>query len=363
MKIQSKHCAILAGSLTGLFWLGGHAQAENKPAASAPQGPPKVVLTPAQQKSLVSSVKNIQEAAKMARARKWPQAYAAYTSLIKANPELGIAYADRALTLLAMKRYAEAVADCNKAISLRKDSADVYNRRAAAYTQMKKFDLALADYTRIINLNPASAAAYRDRAVCYLRKGDKKSAKRDIDMAKKAMGGKIAGTNQEKKTPFLAVKGGNIVDLSSMPIEKFDEIIKKDPVHKPMYILQRATVNMLQGQPQKALKDIDQVLLLSDADLNKGGCPPRDKLQQLRMTALHKLGRHADAIAESNHLLQLHPDDEQARLILAMSNFELGKFKEAVVEAEKIKKNAKLAAAAKIIKDKASKNLQGKAKK
>lgn len=384
MKIQSKHCAILASSLAGFLLLGWQAEAQNKtatpvqpvkeaaaqpasksgpqpaPQTAAPSGPPKVVITQAQQKALVSSVRNLQEAAKMARARKWPQAYGAYTNLIKANPELGIAYADRALTLLAMKRYSEAVADCNKAISLRKDSSDVYNRRAAAYTQLKKYDLALADYTKIINMNPASAAAYRDRAVCYLRKGDKKNAKRDVDMAKKAMSGKIAGTNQQQKTSFLAVKGGNIVDLSSVPIEKFDEIIKKDPVHKPVYLLHRAATNLLQGKAQKALDDVDQVLKLSDADLNKGGCPSRDKVQQLRITALNKLGRHSDVISESTNLLKSHPGDEQTRLILAMSNFESGKFKEASVEAAKIKNNPKLAQGAMILKAKADAKLKRK---
>lgn len=381
MKIQPKHCAIVAGSLAGFLSLGWQAQAQNKPAApaatskeaaaqpavkaapkAAANGASQVVVTPAQQKALVSSVKSLQEAVKLSRARKWPQAHAAYTSLIKSNPDLGIAYADRALTLLAMKRYGEAVADCNKAIALRKDTFEVYNRRAVAYMQMKKYDLALADFTKVINLNPSSAAAYRDRAVCYLRKGDKKNAKRDIDMAKKAMGGKLTASNQQQKTSFLAVKGGNLVDLSSVQTEKFDEMMQKDPAHKPMFMLQRATVNMLQAKPQKALEDVDQVLKLSDADLNKGGCPPRDKVQQLRMTALHKLGRHADAIAESNNLLRLHPDDEQARLILAMSYYETGKYKEAMDEAGKIKKNPKLAQAAKMIRDKAGKNLKGKPK-
>jgi len=382
MKTQCKYSAVLTGSLAGLFLLGGPAQAQNKQSANAmpvkeaaaqpatkpaPQGAAndasRVVVTPAQQKALVSSVKSLQDAVKLSRARKWPQAHAAYTSLIKSNPELGIAYADRALTLLAMKRYGEAVADCNKAIALRKDSFEVYNRRAVAYMQLKKYDLALSDFTKVINLSPTSAAAYRDRAVCYMRKGDKKSAKRDIDMAKKAMGGKLAGTNQQQKTSFLAVKGGNLVDLSSVPVEKFDEMIKKDPVHKPVFMLHRATVNMLQGKPQKAIEDVDQVLKLSDADLNKGGCPPRDKIQQLRVTALQKSGRHAEAIAESTKLLKLHPDDEQARLILAMSYFETGKFKEAADEAGKISKNPKLAQAAKIIKDKAGKNLKVKPKK
>ncbi len=390
MKIQPKHCAIVAGSLAGFLSLGWQAQAQNKPAATgspakeaaaqpasktappagvkpapqaAPTGAPKVMVTPAQQKALVSSVKSLQEAVKLSRARKWPQAHAAYTSLIKSNPELGIAYADRALTLLAMKRYGEAVADCNKAIALRKDTFEVYNRRAVAYMQMKKYDLALADFTKVINLNPSSAAAYRDRAVCYLRKGDKKNAKRDIDMAKKAIGGKLTASSQQQKTSFLAVKGGNLVDLSSVQTEKFDEMMQKDPAHKPMFMLQRATVNMLQAKPQKALEDVDQVLKLSDADLIKGGCPPRDKVQQLRMTALHKLGRHGDAIAESNSLLKLHPDDEQARLILAMSYYETGKYKEAMDEAGKIKKNPKLAQAAKIIRDKAGKGAKARPKK
>lgn len=382
MKTHSKYSAVVTGSLAGLFLLGGQAQAADKPAAiaqpvkeaaaqpatkAAPQaaanGATRLVVTPAQQKALVSSVKSLQDAVKLSRARKWPQAHAAYTSLIKSNPELGIAYADRALTLLAMKRYGEAVADCNKAIALHKDSFEVFNRRAVAYMQLKKYDLALSDFTKVINLNPTSAAAYRDRAVCYMRKGDKKSAKRDIEMAKKAMSGKLAAPNQQQKTSFLAVKGGNLVDLSSVPVEKFDEMIKKDPVHKPVFMLHRATVNMLQGKPQKAIEDVDQILKLSDADLNLGGCPPRDKIQQLRVTALQKAGRHAEAIEESTKLLKIHPDDEQARLILAMSYFETGKFKEASAEAGKISKNPKLAQAAKIIKAKAGKNLNVKPKK
>ena len=382
-RIGNKKLAIILSALAGFQPMITPAQAQNnqaKPAISSPAQVPakeaaaqptgktkapapvannaaRSTMTPQQQKVVVNSVKNLREAVKLTQTRKWPQAYAAYTKLIKSNPELGMAYADRAVSLIAMKRFKEAVDDCNKAITLGKDTADVYNRRAVSYLQMKKYDTALSDFTKVINLQPTSAAAYRDRAVCYMRKGDKKSAQRDIAMIKKALAGKVADTNQQQKSSFLTVDGSNIVDLGSIKVEKFDEIIKKDPEHKPVYMLHRATVFMFQGKTQKALEDVEQVLKLNDEQLKKGGCPTRDKVQQLRMTALNKLGRHADAIVECNSLLKRNPNDEQARIVLAMSEFQLGKYKEAIANADKIKSNPKLAAAAKIIKVKAAQQM------
>ncbi len=318
---------------------------------------PLVTMTPQQHKALVSSVASLREAVKLTQTRKWPQAYAAYTKLIKANPGLGMAYGDRAVSLIAMRRYNEAVNDCNKAISLGKDGSEVYNRRAVANMQMKKYDLALADYTKVINLQPASAAAYRDRAVCYLRKGDKKNAQRDIAMAKKALGGKLADTKQNQKQSFLAVKDASIVDVSSMSTQKFDDIIKKDPEHKPMYMLHRATVNMFQAKPQKALDDIDQVLKLNDEQLKKGGCPARSSILKLRITALQKLGKFSEALADCNKILAAVPGDEQARLAKAMAEFELGKYKEAIDDTAQIKSNPKLVNAAKILASKAKQKL------
>lgn len=365
MNLNSqKKTAIILSALAAFPATASLAQAPSKEASAqqplkttaqkpANSSVPRVTMTPQQQKAVASSVNSLREAVKLTQTRKWPQAYAAYSKLIKANPELGMAYGDRAVSLIALRRYKEAVSDCNKAISLGKDSADVYNRRAVAYMQMKKYDLALADYTKVINLQPTSAAAYRDRAVCYLRKGDKKNAQRDIAMTKKALGGKLADTKQNQKQSFLAVKDASIVDLSSVSTQKFDELIKKDPDHKPMYMLQRATVNMFQAKPQKALEDIDQVLKLNDEQLKKGGCPTRSAILKLRVTALQKLGKFSEALADCNTVLAAVPGDEQARLVKAMSEYELGKYKEAIDDAAKIKSNQKLVNAAKILSSKA----------
>ncbi len=153
------------------------------------------------------------------------------------------------------------------------------------------------------------------------------------------------------------VKDATVVDLSSLPTAKFDEIIKKDPAHKPIYMLHRATVNMVQGKPLKALEDVDQVLKYKDEQLRMGACPGRNTILKLRITALHKLGRFSEAYADCNTVLKTQPTDEQARLAKAMGAFQLGKYKEVIEDAGKIKADPGLLAEAKTLSSKATQKL------
>lgn len=328
------------------------ANAGSKPIpASAVTGKSAPVLV--QRKAPPQAVKDLEQAVKLSQARKWALAHAAYTKVLKTSPELGVVYADRALCSIALGKFQAAIDDCNKAIKFQKDSAEVYSRRAACYTALKKYDLALADYSKVISILPSSADAYRNRARVYEKKGDKAKAVKDFSMAAKALSGKLPVGKDSGKTTVLAVQGNKIVDLSTVSTEKFDQAVEKDAEHKTAHLMQRATVNMLKGNAAKALEDVNVILKLTDAELQKEGLPPRPKILLLRITAYQKLAKHEESIADCNEVLKTSPNDEQALISRAISELALGKNKEAIADAEKIKANPRLTNAAKIVKQRA----------
>ncbi|MBC7999633.1 MAG: tetratricopeptide repeat protein [Leptolyngbya sp.] len=322
-------------------------------APEAQTSPTKQAVPVLQRKAPPQAVKDLEQAVKLSQAKKWALAHAAYTKVLKTSPELGVVYADRALCSIALGKFQAAIDDCNRAIKFQKDSAEVYSRRAACYTALKKYDLAIADYSKVISILPSSADAYRNRARVYEKKGNKSKAVQDFSMAAKALSGKLPVGKDTGKTTVLAVQGNKIVDLSTVSTDKFDQAVAKDTEHKSANLMQRATVNMLRGDAAKALEDVNVVLKGSDADLKKDGLPPRPKILLLRITAYQKLARHEDAIADCNEVLKTAPGEEQALISRAISELALGKNKEAIVDADKIKTNPRLMNAAKIVKQRA----------
>ncbi len=133
----------------------------------------------------------------------WKTEVSFLTDIIEKSPNKPRPYYGRAKILIDLKRYDEAIADCNMAIKLKHDCAEAYNNRgmiyalrgqdlnraradldsalkfnpiypdamvnlANVYCLMKNYDSALVKFDRLLKLYPTAMGAYNGRGVCYL---------------------------------------------------------------------------------------------------------------------------------------------------------------------------------------------------
>jgi DnaJ family protein C protein 7 len=85
-------------------------------------------------------------------------------------------YANRAAAYMKLKKFTEALADCNKAIELNDDYAKAYLRRGEVRMELGDYDDATRDFNRCDQLDPMLGARERMRVA---NQESKKAAKKD----------------------------------------------------------------------------------------------------------------------------------------------------------------------------------------
>jgi tetratricopeptide (TPR) repeat protein len=91
---------------------------------------------------------------------------------IRLDPNLAVAYHNRAFAYFEKGEFDKAIADCNEAIRVDPNLALAYNNRGNAYRIKGEFDKAIADYSEAIRLDPNLVAAYGNRGFAYDAKGE-----------------------------------------------------------------------------------------------------------------------------------------------------------------------------------------------
>jgi Flp pilus assembly protein TadD len=87
-----------------------------------------------------------------------------------------------------MKRYVDAISDCNEAMRIDPNNAIAYNNRGYAYIYTNQYATGIADCTEAIRLNPNYPAAYSNRAYAYQQIGETEKARADRAMTEKLLG-------------------------------------------------------------------------------------------------------------------------------------------------------------------------------
>ena len=87
------------------------------------------------------------------------------------NSQVSATYCARAITLLALKRYDEAVTSLDRAITLNPDDAGALGNRGIALKELGRTAEAVASYDRAIALNPSFAGAFTARGVALRELG------------------------------------------------------------------------------------------------------------------------------------------------------------------------------------------------
>lgn len=100
------------------------------------------------------------------------EAVAILTKAIECNPEIAVAYNNRAWSEAALAQYTSALADANKSIQLDPKAATTYDTRAVVFILLGDRERAVADLDKAIALKPDDGAFYYHRAVAKQQRND-----------------------------------------------------------------------------------------------------------------------------------------------------------------------------------------------
>jgi tetratricopeptide (TPR) repeat protein len=219
----------------------------------------------------------------------WKTEVSFLTDIIEKSPNKPRPFYGRAKILIDLKRYDEAIADCNMAIKLKHDCAEAYNNRgmvyalkgqdlkmaqadldsalkfnpiypdamvnlANVYCLMKNYDSAIVKFDRLLNLYPTAMGGYNGRGVCYLNTFRYDSAIADFN----------EGMKITPKNPTLWYNRGLTYARKGMPnnaINDYSMSLSINPNAGDVY-LDRAIAYHNIGLPVKAWEDIQRSIAL-----------------------------------------------------------------------------------------------------
>lgn len=173
-------------------------------------------------------------------------------------------YKERGDCHYAFKEVGAALSDYSNAISLDPKNKDLYESRAAVYQVENYWKPAIADRTRVIELDP-TACSYASRAETYLCFGD---ATRALADAEKAVS--LKGDDCSEHYIVYAETLSTLGDMKKVPAlcATAAERLKKEKDTEKLeeWFTQSARIKLLQGKPEEALADCNEVLKIDVSD-------------------------------------------------------------------------------------------------
>jgi tetratricopeptide (TPR) repeat protein len=258
-----------------------------------------------------------------------------FDEAVKADPENTQAWQGRALLYLEKGESEKAVADLTKLVEKDGDNPAAIGALAEALTNLKKYDEALKQCDRIIELKPQLTLGYSLRARIHVMKGDTKAGLKDLDEALKINPDDLAGLIMRSR--LHAVEGND--DQAKADIEKalrlspdlpqgillrsmlaaqkdkFGEaiadmqtLLQSDPTNTE-YRLQLATYLVGDKRPRKAIEILTSIVDGFGENLDADGKETKADTLRARGDALLSVGKHADAIKDYDEALKLAPED------------------------------------------------------
>lgn len=102
---------------------------------------------------------------------------------IQFDPGFAPAYHNRAIALMNLGNYKQALHDLDQSIALDPTFVRAYSTRSELYINLGQYDAALEDLTHIITLDSKFAPAYSNRANVFMQLGQYKQSRMDLDLA------------------------------------------------------------------------------------------------------------------------------------------------------------------------------------
>lgn len=252
--------------------------------------------------------------------------------------KLSLFYFDRGRFEYWAERYKDSVISLTKGIEL-KPTENKYLFRGNSYMALEEYDLALADFNSSIEIDPEFARAYFRRGILYKKMELLENATKDF---KKAIELDPEFDDAMTELGFIHIQMGR-----KDAMKYFNKAIKVNPcainyfsrvaARAEMIKRQNAIENFASGKVTKDdcyadctfnekqvkddIKDLDKAIAFEPDDAY---------YYRLRVSRYNYLKQYENALADSEKLLELEPDDEELHLATAYCKFNTDKFAEAI---------------------------------
>jgi len=241
-----------------------------------------------------------------------------YTEKIEKEPNNDIYYNNRGLSYFLLKKYEEAINDCNRAIELNLNNASYYYNRACSYYCSNKYDKAIEDYDKAIKLNPNDACYFNNRGHSYFALNKYSEAIEDYDKAIKL---------DPNNASYYYKRGFSYYALNkyNKAIEDYNKAIKLDP-NNAAYFSSRGDIYYYEKAYNKAIEDYNKAIKLD---------PNNAFYYDNRGLAYEKLKKYKEAINDYNKAIKLNPNNAFYCYNRGFTYNKLKKYKEAINDYDK----------------------------
>jgi tetratricopeptide (TPR) repeat protein len=291
--------------------------------------------------------------------------YAAAADVLRAHPDPDGQYAllvNRGALRIRREQPAPAIEDLTEAIRIKPSDYQAHVNLARAYQLRQQDDEAVCEMDRAVALGPAAsrAALYRTRARLHQEAGRREDAVRDLDDAVRL---EPSGPRSAQAAEDLLAKGRLLVQNGeyASAVAALDAALAARPDHAAA-LRARAEALLHLERPKDALRDLDRLLVGENRrrqdvmDIYRGRAALRAKTGDYRGAVAdytHALGAEPDPVAymgrgwsylaleapalaltDFEDAVQLNPQDADARSGLACARIKVGKYRDAVADAE-----------------------------
>jgi tetratricopeptide (TPR) repeat protein len=235
--------------------------------------------------------------------KRYDQAIADYSAVIRIDPNDAAAYSNRGLAYNEKGLYDQAIADHTVALRINPNLAMAYNNRGNSYASKGMYDQAIADYTAALRHDPNLAMAHNNRGVAYKNKGMLDRAIEDYTAALRINPNNAEAYNNR----------GNAYTNEGMydqAIADFNASLRINPHNDGTYI-NRGIAYYRKNDQDRAIADYTTALQINPNDADA---------YYLRGHSYYGKGDYSRARADWTKTLQINPNDQDARNNLEMLN-------------------------------------------
>ena len=206
---------------------------------------------------------------------------------------------------MALEEYDLALADFNSSMEIDPEFARAYYRRGILYKKMELLENAAKDFKKAIELDPKYDDAMTELGFIHIQMG-KKDAMKYFNKAIKI--------NPCAENYFSRVAARAEILKRQNAIENFasGKVVKDDCY---------ADCTFNEKQAKDDIKDLDKAIAFEPEDAY---------YYRLRVSRYNYLKQYENALADSEKLLELEPDDKKLNLEIAYCKFYTGKFAQAI---------------------------------
>lgn len=269
---------------------------------------------------------------------KYEDAIVDMNKALEIEPKTSAFYYDRGRFEYWAERYKDAVVSLTRGIEL-KPTENKYLFRGNSYMALEEYDLALADFNSSIEIDPEFARAYYRRGILYKKMELLEKAAKDFEKAIEL---------DPKYDDAMTELGFIHIQMGKKDVMKhFNKAIKINPCAENYFSRVAARAEILKRQNAienfafgKVVKDdcyadctFNEKQAKDDIkDLDKAiAFEPEDAYYyRLRVSRYNYLKQYENALADSEKLLELEPDDKKLNLEIAYCKFYTGKFAQAI---------------------------------